>query len=119
MSAPTPKVELIHPITGATAKVTARAVPVHEATGWLEAGEYHRRHQPLPERPKNGDIKGVWVDYAVALGWDTADAEAFNKDDLIEELDEHVARLEADIADDVDDDTDPAGDGTDTESQED
>lgn len=116
MSVPTPKVQMIHRVTGATANVSARSTAVHEAAGWLQADEYHRLHAPRPARPRNSDSKGVWVDYAVALGWETADAEALTKEPLIEQLDQLVAELEAAQADD---DTEPAGDGTDTESQED
>lgn len=39
------------------------------------------------ERPKQAASKAIWVEYAVARGMDRDDAEAFEKRDLIAELD--------------------------------
>lgn len=41
---------------------------------------------PEIERPKQAAPKAVWVDYAVARGWDRDRAESLDKRDLIAEL---------------------------------
>ncbi|WP_368681039.1 hypothetical protein R1X32_42750 [Rhodococcus opacus] len=73
---------------------SADETPVVPATTDVPAGDTASADQPDAsvevadvERPKQAASKAIWVEYAVARGMDRDDAEAFEKRDLIAELD--------------------------------
>lgn len=104
-------IELHHPATGNTITVDdERAAAVHAESGWerVDAGS-----APEPERPAEGAPPRKWLAYAAAVGLDVDESQFESLDELVAEIDAHLASpvaVEDDEADEATTETDETDD---------